>query len=226
MWRNKVQTKVPASDVMILLIHQLMVLLIHQLLISPALCTRAWVGAPGKKCTCLSLLSAAVWQLHPHPVLCSRGSALKHVPVTRVPRSTPVCEGDSQCQDTLQDFCSRLPCSLHIRETLSQPRDHIKPVRWRLSATQIKHTGADKQMLTVSASRHLLVCFLRCALLTTTSLGTHLLLFALTAFSLSLITEVHLGFSLLFTNLWLLWLSPWECPCPQTTGKMQMFGLL
>lgn len=42
MWGNKVQTKVPVNDVMIL-----WVLLIHQLLISP-LCTGAWVGAPGK----------------------------------------------------------------------------------------------------------------------------------------------------------------------------------
>lgn len=137
-----------------------------------------------------------------------------------------LCEGDSQCLETLQDFCSRLLCSLHITETLSQPRDHIKPIRWRLSATQIKHTGADKQMLTVSSSRHLLVSFLRCALLTRTSLGVHLVHFALTAFSLSQISEVPLGFSLLLTSLRLFWLSPWECPCPQTTGKMQMFGLL
>lgn len=139
-----------------------------------------------------------------------------------------MCEGGSQCLQTLQDLCSRLLCSLHIMETLSQAcaRDPIKPIRWRLSATQIKHTGADKQMLTVSVSRHLPVCFLRCALLTRAPLGAHLLLFALTAFSLSQISEVHLGFSLLFASLWLFWLSPWECPCPQTTGKMQMFGLL
>lgn len=128
-------------------------------------------------------------------------------------------------------LCSRLLCSLHILETLSQAcvRVPIKPIRWRLSATQIKHTGADKQMLTVSVSRHLPVCFLRCDLLTTSSLGAHLVLFVLAAFgfcliafSLSQISEVHLDFSLLFTSLWLFWLCPWECPCPQTTGKMQM----
>lgn len=101
-------------------------------------------------------------------------------------------------------LCSRLLCSLHVLETLSQAcvRAPIKPIRWRLSATQIKHTGADKQMLTVSVSRHLPVCFLRCDLLTTTSLRAHLVLFVLAAFSfcliafgLSQISEVHLGFS-------------------------------
>lgn len=170
-------------------------------------------------CTCLSLLSAVAWLLD-LSVLCSQGSAPKRVSVTGVPRSIPV-PGD------LAGLLFKAAVfSPHHGENCGGAcvRVPIKPIRWRLSATRIKHTGADKQMLTVSVSRHLPVCFLSCALLTRAPLGAHLLLFALTAFSLSQIREVHLGFSLLFANLWLFWLSPWECPCPQTTGKMQMFG--
>lgn len=52
--------------------------------------------------------------------------------------------------------------------TLSQAcvRDLIKPIGWRLSATEIKHMRVDKQMLTVSESSHFPICFLRYALLT------------------------------------------------------------
>lgn len=141
---------------------------------------------------------SCIWQLHLHPVLCSQGSAPKPISVIQVLRSIPVFEGESQCLETLQGFCSRLLCSLLITETLSQAcvSDHVKPIKWGLSATQIKHAAADKQMLTVSVSRHFPVCFLRCALLTRFALGAHLLLlFALPAFSLSQVTEVHLGCS-------------------------------
>lgn len=166
----------------------LWVLLFISCLLSPLLC----VPGPGlahlANMHVFESFVSCIWQLHLHPVLCSQGSAPKCVGVTRVPRSIPVFEGDSHCLETLQGFCSRLLCSLLITETLSQGyvRDHVKPIRWGLSATQIKHAAADKQMLTVSVSRHFPVCFLRCALLTRTSLGAHLLmLFALTAFSLS-----------------------------------------
>lgn len=218
MWGNKVQAKVPVNscDDTSGFAHSsaacYLSCFVYQ---SLGWCT--W-----QTCTCLSLLSAVAWLLDLLSVLCSQGSAPKCVSVTRVPRSIPV-PGDlagflfkaavfsPPHGENCGEACVRVP---------------IKPIRWRLSATRIKYTGADKQMLTVSVSRHLPVCFLRCALLTRALLGAHLLLFALTAFSLSQIREVHLGFSLLFANLWLFWLSPWECPCPQTTGKMQMFGLL
>lgn len=111
------------------------------------------LAAPSPSCALLSGQCSQTCHCHSGAFLCLRET--------------------SWCLQTLQDCWSRLPCSVLIMETLSQAfvRDHIKAIRWRLSATQIKHAAADKQMLTVSGSRHFPVCFPRCALLTTTSLG-------------------------------------------------------
>lgn len=138
---------------------KLWVLLVHQLFISPALCSRPGLMHLANMHVFESFISCS---LAAPSVLCT-GQCSQACPCPLGPQERSWCEGESQCLETLQGFCSRLLCSLHVMETLSQAcvSDHIKLIRWRLSATQIKHTGADKQMLTASVSRHLPVCFLR-----------------------------------------------------------------